>query len=137
MRIVSIAIAAGLVACGAPAANDSTERDRVMAANLETAAEKVASREAEAEERQACIDATLQGERYQSAMEAAEASDDYMSRTDQLRRSTAVALCERRCTPADVKSEGGWVRSQNRPGSYFMWCNGRRVYLDSETGRVT
>lgn len=56
--------------------------------------------------------------------------------------AATTLVMDGRCTLAEMKEYGGWVRSSNsRPlPVFFIYCGGsrigNRIYLDARTGRI-
>lgn len=69
-------------------------------------------------------------------------SDDYRLHKDAFVEAAEKLIGEGRCTAADFRENGGWVKSskhRNQP-IYFMYCGGstraNRLYLNARTGRI-
>lgn len=73
---------------------------------------------------------------------AISASDDYATQRSAFVKATTALVEDGRCTVAELKEIGGWVKSQNNKSEpvYFTYCGGmvlsNRLYLNTSTGRV-
>lgn len=78
----------------------------------------------------------------EAVVAAIQASDDFEPHRDSLVRATTDLVAAGRCTLAELKDLGGWVKSQNEKSSpvYFVNCGGMKVsdkiYLDAATGKL-
>lgn len=66
-------------------------------------------------------------------------SDDYRIYKDTFAKAAGQLVASGRCSAADFKEMGGWVKSSQAP-MYFMYCGGmtiqNKVYLNAETGKI-
>ena len=68
-------------------------------------------------------------------------SDDFELHGKLFAQKAAELIDSGRCTKADIKDWGGWIRSTTKGDSvYFLYCGGphvdNRIYLDAKTGRI-
>ena len=69
-------------------------------------------------------------------------SDDFMKHREAFMSASRKLILEKRCTLAQLKEYGGWVRSQNYKSRavYFTYSGAGnvsyRIYLDVETGET-
>jgi hypothetical protein len=64
-------------------------------------------------------------------------SDDYRLYKDVFAKAATDSIKSGRCTAADFREMGGWVKSTNKPGPiYFTYCGEVRLYLNAATGDV-
>lgn len=69
-------------------------------------------------------------------------SDDFTKHKKVFMAASTKLIQDRKCSLADFREMGGWVRSTNAPSKpvYFTYCGGmtvsNRIYLDASTGRT-
>lgn len=74
------------------------------------------------------------------AYELVSMSDDYKTYKDVFAKAATELIASKRCTAAEFKENGGWVKSMEQKNQpiYFMYCGGyNKVYLDAAAGKVT
>ena len=69
-------------------------------------------------------------------------SDDHHQYGSQFLTAARKLIEDGRCTVADFKEMGGWMRSTTKRKTYFTYCGGmthinNRIYLDVATGQFT
>lgn len=76
------------------------------------------------------------------AEEIVAGSDDFARYRRQFASSAHTLISQGRCTKADFRNMGGWVKSTNHRSQpiYFTYCGGmtiaNRLYLNAETGEI-
>ena len=69
-------------------------------------------------------------------------SDDFRQHRQAFVRATEQLIADGRCTEADFREMGGWVKSTNYRDApvYFTYCGGmtlaNKLHLDAQTGRI-
>lgn len=69
-------------------------------------------------------------------------SDDFGRHQTAFVKATRALLVDGRCTEADFREIGGWMRSTNHAEKpiYFTYCGGmkqvNKIYLDASSGRI-
>lgn len=78
-----------------------------------------------------------------AAAAAVAASDDHTLHAQAFAQAAARLVRERRCTVAELRELGGWLRAAPDGGAprYFTYCGGtsvrHRIYLDPASGRLS
>ena len=72
---------------------------------------------------------------------AIKGSDDFHKYRSEFFTAAKKLISQRRCSLADFKEMGGWMRSTSRKSTYFTYCGGmsniNRIYLDITTGQLS